>query len=211
MDNTTHFISVFGRFTSSALRARNRIWIYWNLETLVASCLECPYKCGPNFVVWTWWCTFSWQWWFQWPSNLTFWKYRYYIVYIFEGAGLTGRRTNLIADVSYYSLRYALFFPPNTFTLPKKSIQYVLNVVFTSKLFFDLFSLRPGHSPIILQFPPLSTLTNGGVDPCFSPVAFSRVSVCSSSQASKQDSEDGLTKVEQMFGSLRTTRLQRKR
>ena len=42
-------------------------------------------------------------------SNLIFWKYRYYIVYIFEGAGLTGRRTNLIADVSH-SLRYVLFF-----------------------------------------------------------------------------------------------------
>ena len=34
----------------------------------------------------------------------------YYIVYVFEGAGLTGRRANLIAD----------------------SVQYVLNVVFTS-------------------------------------------------------------------------------
>lgn len=35
---------------------------------------------------------------------------RYYIVYVFQGAGLTGRRGNLIAD----------------------SVQYVLNVVFTS-------------------------------------------------------------------------------
>ena len=38
----------------------------------------------------------------------------YYIVYVFEGAGLTGRRGNLIAD----------------------SVQYVLNVVFTSELSF---------------------------------------------------------------------------
>ena len=36
--------------------------------------------------------------------------YRYYIIYVFQGAGLTGRRGNLIAD----------------------SVQYVLNVVFTS-------------------------------------------------------------------------------
>ena len=36
---------------------------------------------------------------------------RYYIIYVFQGAGLTGRRGNLIAD----------------------SVQYVLNVVFTSK------------------------------------------------------------------------------
>ena len=34
----------------------------------------------------------------------------YYIIYVFQGAGLTGRRGNLIAD----------------------SVQYVLNVVFTS-------------------------------------------------------------------------------
>ena len=27
---------------------------------------------------------------------------RYYIVYVFEGAGLTGRRSNLIADVSLH-------------------------------------------------------------------------------------------------------------
>ena len=27
--------------------------------------------------------------------------FRYYIVYVFEGAGLTGRRSNLIADVSH--------------------------------------------------------------------------------------------------------------
>ena len=26
---------------------------------------------------------------------------RYYVVYVFEGAGLTGRRSNLIADVSH--------------------------------------------------------------------------------------------------------------
>ena len=36
---------------------------------------------------------------------------RYYIVYVFQGAGLTGRRGNLIAS----------------------SVQYVLNVVFTSE------------------------------------------------------------------------------
>lgn len=36
---------------------------------------------------------------------------RYYIIYVFQGAGLTGRRGNLIAD----------------------SVQYVLNVVFTSE------------------------------------------------------------------------------
>lgn len=35
----------------------------------------------------------------------------YYIIYVFQGAGLTGRRGNLIAD----------------------SVQYVLNVLFTSK------------------------------------------------------------------------------
>ena len=37
----------------------------------------------------------------------------YYIIYVFQGAGLTGRRGNLIAD----------------------SVQYVLNVAFTSKPF----------------------------------------------------------------------------
>lgn len=37
---------------------------------------------------------------------------RYYVVYVFEGAGLTGRRANLIAD----------------------SVQYVLNVCFTGKI-----------------------------------------------------------------------------
>jgi sugar porter (SP) family MFS transporter len=47
----------------------------------------------------------------------------YYIVYIFEGAGLTGRRTNLIAD----------------------SIQYVLNVAFTvpAILYIDKWGRRP--------------------------------------------------------------------
>jgi sugar porter (SP) family MFS transporter len=47
----------------------------------------------------------------------------YYIVYIFEGAGLTGRRTNLIAD----------------------SIQYVLNVVFTvpAIIYIDKWGRRP--------------------------------------------------------------------
>ena len=49
-----------GRFILSALRARNRIWTYWSLETLVVSCSECACKCGPNFAVWTWWCTSSW-------------------------------------------------------------------------------------------------------------------------------------------------------
>lgn len=42
---------------------------------------------------------------------------RYYIIYVFQGAGLTGRRGNLIAD----------------------SVQYVLNVVFTS-MFLNLRS-----------------------------------------------------------------------
>jgi len=47
----------------------------------------------------------------------------YYIVYVFEGAGLTGRRTNLIAD----------------------SIQYVLNVVFTvpAIIYIDKWGRRP--------------------------------------------------------------------
>jgi len=47
----------------------------------------------------------------------------YYIVYIFEGAGLTGRRTNLIAD----------------------SIQYVLNVAFTvpAIIYIDKWGRRP--------------------------------------------------------------------
>jgi len=47
----------------------------------------------------------------------------YYIVYVFEGAGLTGRRGNLIAD----------------------SVQYVLNVVFTvpAILYIDRWGRRP--------------------------------------------------------------------
>jgi len=47
----------------------------------------------------------------------------YYIVYVFEGAGLTGRRTNLIAD----------------------SIQYVLNVAFTvpAIIYIDKWGRRP--------------------------------------------------------------------
>jgi sugar porter (SP) family MFS transporter len=47
----------------------------------------------------------------------------YYIVYIFEGAGLTGRRTNLIAD----------------------SIQYILNVAFTvpAIIYIDKWGRRP--------------------------------------------------------------------
>ena len=44
---------------------------------------------------------------------LTLTRGRYYIIYVFQGAGLTGRRGNLIAD----------------------SVQYVLNVVLTSTLF----------------------------------------------------------------------------
>ena len=40
----------------------------------------------------------------------------YYIIYVFQGAGLTGRRANLIAD----------------------SVQYVLNMVFTSTFLLDL-------------------------------------------------------------------------
>ena len=57
--NTTHFISVFGRFTLSALKVRNHIWTYWSLATLVVSCSEWACKCGLNFAAWTWWCT-SW-------------------------------------------------------------------------------------------------------------------------------------------------------
>lgn len=47
----------------------------------------------------------------------------YYIVYVFEGAGLTGRRSNLIAD----------------------SVQYVLNVAFTvpAILYIDRWGRRP--------------------------------------------------------------------
>ncbi|KAJ3532528.1 hypothetical protein NMY22_g7708 [Coprinellus aureogranulatus] len=47
----------------------------------------------------------------------------YYIVYVFEGAGLTGRRSNLIAD----------------------SVQYVLNVLFTipAILYIDKWGRRP--------------------------------------------------------------------
>jgi len=47
----------------------------------------------------------------------------YYIVYVFEGAGLTGRRTNLIAD----------------------SIQYILNVAFTvpAIIYIDKWGRRP--------------------------------------------------------------------
>lgn len=41
----------------------------------------------------------------------------YYIIYVFQGAGLTGRRGNLIAD----------------------SVQYVLNVVFTSTCNGEIF------------------------------------------------------------------------
>ena len=65
------------------------------------------------------------------PSNLTFWKYRYYIVYVFEGAGLTGRRTNLIADVSY-SLRYALYFSLNASALPNS--QYNMSLMSLSRV-----------------------------------------------------------------------------
>ena len=32
----------------------------------------------------------------------------YYIIYVFEGAGLTGRRANLIADTVQYVLNVAL-------------------------------------------------------------------------------------------------------
>ena len=48
---------------------------------------------------------------------------RYYIIYVFEGAGLTGRRANLIAD----------------------SVQYVLNVVFTipAIIYIDRWGRRP--------------------------------------------------------------------
>lgn len=48
---------------------------------------------------------------------------RYYIVYVFEGAGLTGRRVNLIAD----------------------SVDYVLNVVLTipAIIFIDRWGRRP--------------------------------------------------------------------
>ncbi|KAL1751284.1 general substrate transporter [Schizophyllum commune] len=47
----------------------------------------------------------------------------YYIIYVFEGAGLTGRRANLIAD----------------------SVQYVLNVVFTipAIIYIDRWGRRP--------------------------------------------------------------------
>lgn len=48
---------------------------------------------------------------------------RYYIVYVFEGAGLTGRRANLIAD----------------------SVQYVLNVAMTvpAIIYVDRWGRRP--------------------------------------------------------------------
>ena len=67
---TTCNLSPFCRFTSSALKERNSTWTYWNRETLVASCSGCACKCGPNFVVWTSWCTSSWS--DGWPSRLTF-------------------------------------------------------------------------------------------------------------------------------------------
>ena len=73
ISNLFHFcFLVFCRFTSSALKARNPIWTYWNRETLVASYSGGAYKCGPSFVVWTSdsWCTSSWS--DGWPSKLTF-------------------------------------------------------------------------------------------------------------------------------------------
>ena len=49
--------------------------------------------------------------------------FRYYIIYVFRGAGLTGTRGNLIAD----------------------SVQYVLNVVFTipAIMYIDKWGRRP--------------------------------------------------------------------
>ena len=54
--------------------------------------------------------------------------YRYYIVYVFQGAGLTGRRSNLIADVRP-SLNSATL--PVIYSLYYQSVQYVLNVALT--------------------------------------------------------------------------------
>lgn len=42
------------------------------------------------------------------PNELTSKEYRYYIIYVFQGAGLTGRRGNLIADSVQYVLNVAL-------------------------------------------------------------------------------------------------------
>ncbi|KAI5117679.1 hypothetical protein M0805_008458 [Coniferiporia weirii] len=55
----------------------------------------------------------------------------YYVVYVFQGAGLTGRRGNLVAD----------------------SVDYVLNVVFTSTLL--LFSSAIPFNPILILNTPM--------------------------------------------------------
>ena len=73
---------------------------------------------------------------------------RYYIVYVFQGAGLTGRRSNLIADVSESSCVLA---KPKWILLALQAVQYVLNVAFTGMLLLIFSSRIPieftGDSP----------------------------------------------------------------
>lgn len=56
----------------------------------------------------------------MWRRSTDILRGRYYVVYVFEGAGLTGRRANLIAD----------------------SVQYVLNVAFTGMGQLEFVSFR---------------------------------------------------------------------
>lgn len=149
---------------------------------LVALCLEWVCRCGHSFAEWISWCQFS-----KISSineaNEVF--DRYYIIYVFQGAGLTGTRVNLIADVclilDYESAGtdYSLFSPFNTSSM----------------------------SPWL--FLQSSISTGGAVGPCSSLAHFLWVSGCSSLVVSKVASAIGsiptIIQSTQGTGSLRVT------
>lgn len=93
---------------------------------------------------------------------------RYYVVYVFEGAGLTGRRANLIAD----------------------SVQFVLNVTFTGKT--DRFDVpSDGFDGIEFQSLLSSTSTDGDVAQCLFTAVSSWASGFTLSVASRLASVNG--------------------
>ena len=116
----------------------------------------------------------------------------------FEGAGLTGRRTNLIADVSY-PLHYSAFSP---------HYSSLLNVASTGK---SKYFSSSHHSPIILIVPAIIYIDKWARRPMLLIGTLLMESGCSLSEVSGEHLENGRTLVEQTFRSLQATWLQRER
>ena len=97
------------RSTSSVRKVPSPTRIYLSQAFSVVLVLVVPFRCGLSSPVWMLWCQLLI---FQiLLENILICIGRYYIIYVFQGAGLTGTRGNLIADCVQYVLNLVLTIP----------------------------------------------------------------------------------------------------